>query len=46
MNLAKHCGKKKGLVNEGTPVRDDENIKTSRVRVVVYCGGLLESFRV
>jgi len=37
-----------GLVNEDTPLRDDENIRTSQVRVVVQCieEGLLESFRV
>jgi len=29
-----------GLVNEDTPLRDDENIRTSQVRVVVHWGRL------
>lgn len=44
--LCEAVWKKMGLVNEDAPLRDDENIKTRQVRVVVHCGGLLECFRV
>ncbi len=37
---------KMGLVNEDTPLRDDEISKHGKVSVVVHCGGLPECFRV